>query len=189
MSLKHAILVLLETEPSSGYELVKHFKQSLGYFWNAKHQQVYQQLKKLTESKQVTFQEQSQIDKPDKKIYQITTLGREELKNWINQPVKPNKINDALLVKLYGGHLTSKDELMAELNSHIDTHEKILANLTEIENAYLTLKGEKKDHYLLPYMTLRRGIIGEKAWLEWADEVKSTLHIQVTKHEDIKKAD
>ena len=76
MSLKHAILVLLETEPSSGYELVKHFKQSLGYFWNAKHQQVYQQLKKLTESKQVTFQEQSQIDKPDKKIYPIKLFIR-----------------------------------------------------------------------------------------------------------------
>ena len=48
MSLKHAILILLETEPGSGYDLVKRFKAGLGYFWNAKHQQVYQELKKLS---------------------------------------------------------------------------------------------------------------------------------------------
>lgn len=175
MSLKHAILVLLETEPSSGYELVKHFKQSLGYFWNAKHQQVYLQLKKLTEDQLVTFQAHNQEDKPDKKVYQITDLGREELKAWINQPVKPNKINDALLVKLYGGHLTSKEELMTELNGHIDSHQKTLDELINIEKTYLTLSDKKRAHYLLPYMTLRRGIIGEKAWLEWAEEVVQAI--------------
>lgn len=175
MSLKHAILVLLETEPSSGYELVKHFKQSLGYFWNAKHQQVYLQLKKLTEDQLVTFQAHNQEDKPDKKVYQITDLGREELKAWINQPVKPNKINDALLVKLYGGHLTSKEGLKTELNCHIDSHQKTLDELINIEKTYLTLSDEKRAHYLLPYMTLRRGIIGEKAWLEWAEEVLEAL--------------
>jgi DNA-binding PadR family transcriptional regulator len=175
MSLKHAILVLLETEPSSGYDLVKHFKSRLGYFWNAKHQQVYQQLKKLTEDGWVTFQAHSQNDKPDKKVYEITELGRSGLGEWISQPVKPNKINDALLVKFYGGHLTSKTNLMAELNAHKTTHQETLNNLLNIEASYLELNKEKQAHYLLPYMTLRRGIIGEKAWLEWAVEVEQTL--------------
>jgi len=175
MSLKHAILVLLETEPSSGYDLVKHFKSRLGYFWNAKHQQVYQQLKKLTEDGWVKFQEHNQNDKPDKKVYEITDLGRSGLGEWISQPVKPNKINDALLVKLYGGHLTSKENIIAELASHKKSHEDILKNLLNIENSYLELGKEKQAHYLLPYMTLRRGIIGEKAWLEWAEEVEQTL--------------
>ncbi|MFD2231953.1 PadR family transcriptional regulator [Alkalimarinus sediminis] len=184
MSLKHAILVLLETEPSSGYDLVKHFKRSLGYFWNAKHQQVYQQLKKLTEDQWVTFQAHSQTDKPDKKVYEITALGKKELANWISQPVKANSINDALLVKLYGGHLAGKENLENELNTHIDIHQGTLKNLESIEQLYLSLDDDKKAHYLLPYMTLRRGIIGEKAWLEWAEEVKNTL-----KQADIKKAD
>ena len=55
MSLKHAILILLETEPGSGYDLVKRFKAGLGYFWNAKHQQVYQELKKLSEAGWLAF--------------------------------------------------------------------------------------------------------------------------------------
>ncbi len=177
MSLKHAILVLLETEPSSGYDLVKHFKSRLGYFWNAKHQQVYLQLKKLTEDEWITFKAHSQSNKPDKKVYEITELGRKGLGDWISQPVKPNKINDALLVKLYGGHLTSKDNILAELAAHKKSHESVLENLLNIENNYLELNKDKQAHYLLPYMTLRRGIIGEKAWLEWADEVEKTLSI------------
>ena len=184
MSLKHAILVLLETEPSSGYDLVKHFKRSLGYFWNAKHQQVYQQLKKLTEDQWVTFQAHSQQDKPDKKVYEITNLGKAELSKWIEQPVKANRVNDALLVKLYGGHLATQGNLLAELDRHTEIHQNTLENLVGIERLYLSLDDDKKAHYLLPYMTLRRGIIGEKAWLEWAEEVKNTL-----KHADIKKAD
>jgi PadR family transcriptional regulator AphA len=186
MSLKHAILVLLETEPSSGYDLVKHFKRSLGYFWNAKHQQVYQQLKKLTEDQWVTFQAHSQDNKPDKKVYEITHKGKEALSEWICQPVKANRVNDALLVKLYGGHLASQENLITELNNHKDIHQSTLDNLESIEQLYLSLNEEKKAHYLLPYMTLRRGIIGEKAWLEWAEEVKNTLERQSP---DIKKAD
>lgn len=186
MSLKHAILVLLETEPSSGYDLVKHFKRSLGYFWNAKHQQVYQQLKKLTEDHWVTFHSHSQDDKPDKKIYEITQQGKEALSEWISQPVKANTINDALLVKLYGGHLATQDNLINELNTHTEIHQSTLENLERIEQLYLSLNEDKKAHYLLPYMTLRRGIIGEKAWLEWAEEVKNTLE---QRSEGIKKAD
>ncbi|WP_250655553.1 PadR family transcriptional regulator [Alkalimarinus coralli] len=185
MSLKHAILVLLETEPSSGYDLVKHFKRSLGYFWNAKHQQVYQQLKKLTEDQWVTFQAHSQSNKPDKKVYEITALGKKELSDWISQPVKPNRLNDALLVKLYGGHLATPENLQAELDNHTELHQSTLENLEQIEQLYLSLDDDKKAHYLLPYMTLRRGILGERAWLEWAKEVKTTLQ----KTADTKKAD
>ena len=79
MSLKHAILILLETEPGSGYDLVKRFKAGLGYFWNAKHQQVYQELKKLSEAGWLAFAEETQETRPDKKVYRLTPAGHSEL--------------------------------------------------------------------------------------------------------------
>jgi PadR family transcriptional regulator AphA len=30
-------------------------------------------------------------------------------------------------------------------------------------------------HYQLPFLTLRRGILGEEAWLKWAQEAENTL--------------
>jgi PadR family transcriptional regulator AphA len=170
MSLKHAILVLLETEPSSGYDLLKQFKKSLGYFWNAKHQQIYQQLKILTEDGLIACETEQQGSKPDKKIYKITLKGIEEIRSWLTFPVEPNKINDALLVKLYGGHLTNPDNLLSELIRHTSIHQQTLSKLLAIEETYLALPENTQKRYYLPYITLRRGIIGEQAWLDWSQE-------------------
>ncbi len=170
MSLKHAILVLLETEPSSGYDLLKQFNNSLGYFWNAKHQQIYQQLKLLSAENLIEYKLEEQHGKPDRKVYKITKSGVAELSSWLNNSVKPNKINDALLVKIYGGHLTDADNLLAELENHLHLHQKVLLQLKQIEQKYLNLTEELKEKYKLPYITLRRGILGEEAWLTWADE-------------------
>lgn len=175
MSLKHAILVLLETEPGSGYDLVKHFKARLGYFWNAKHQQVYQQLRRLHDEGLIQRQIETQTGKPDKKIYTITPAGEAELKHWIASEVKPNKINDALLVKLYGGHLTSESNLLDEIERHQALHERTLQQLLKIERSYLAMPANAQAKYHLPYLTLRRGILGEQAWLQWADEAKAMI--------------
>ena len=170
MSLKHAILVLLETEPGSGYDLLKQFNSSVGYFWNAKHQQIYQQLKVLSEQELITFAIEKQENRPDKKVYKITNNGINELKTWISCPVKPNKVNDALLVKLYGGHLTNKENLITELQQHLDSHLKTQTYLKQVEQTFLNLPSDKKKKYQLPYLTLRRGILGEEAWIMWANE-------------------
>ena len=170
MSLKHAILVLLETEPSSGYDLLKQFKHSLGYFWNAKHQQIYQQLKVLSNDDLIECRLEVQAGKPDKKVYKITDRGVSELSSWLDEPVRPNKINDALLVKIYGGHLTSSDNLLTELKEHLSLHQATLLQLKEIEQKYLNLSQTLQVKYQLPYITLRRGILGEEAWIQWANE-------------------
>lgn len=175
MSLKHAILILLETEPGSGYDLVKRFKAGLGYFWNAKHQQVYLELKKLSEAGWLEFAEEAQETRPDKKVYRLTAEGHAELLRWLSEPVQPNKINDALLVKLFGGELTRVDNLRDEMARHVAVHRQTLDSLLSLERDYLAWPDEQRRSWRLPYLTLRRGILGEQAWLAWADEVAQEL--------------
>lgn len=175
MSLKHAILILLESQPGSGYDLLKRFKEGLGYFWNAKHQQVYQELKKLNEAGWLESEAQAQETRPDKKIHRLTAAGHAELLRWLAQPVQPNKINDALLVKLYAGAHTSADNLREEMARHVAIHRKTLDSLLAIERDYQALPAEQRAVLRLPYLTLRRGILGEQAWLAWAAEVEAEL--------------
>ncbi|HLD66407.1 MAG TPA: PadR family transcriptional regulator [Pseudomonas sp.] len=175
MSLKHAILILLETEPGSGYDLVKRFKAGLGYFWNAKHQQVYLELKKLSEAGWLAFAEEAQETRPDKKVYRLTAEGHAELLRWLSEPVQPNRINDALLVKLFGGELTGADNLRDEMARHVAVHRQTLDSLLSLECEYLAWPDEQRRGWRLPYLTLRRGILGEQAWLAWADEVAQEL--------------
>jgi DNA-binding PadR family transcriptional regulator len=96
MSLTHAILILLDSKPGSGYDLVKRFKGGLGWFWNAKHQQVYQELKKLSEAGWLAFEEEAQDSRPDKKNYHLTPSGHAELQRCLADPVQPPRTNDAL---------------------------------------------------------------------------------------------
>jgi PadR family transcriptional regulator AphA len=175
MSLKHAILVLLEAESSTGYDLMRKFKEGVGYFWNAKHQQVYQQLKKLNDEGLINYSVREQSGKPDKKIYSISEQGQQELSTWINSPVKPSKTNDALLVKLYAGHLGSKDGILDELTRHQESHTKTLDYLLKLEQTYQGLPPSQQQKYLYPYLTLRRGILGEQAWLNWAQEAQKEI--------------
>lgn len=44
MSLRHAILVLLQDQEASGYDLAREFANSIGLVWNATHQQIYLEL-------------------------------------------------------------------------------------------------------------------------------------------------
>ncbi len=175
MSLKHAILILLESQPGSGYDLLKRFKDGLGYFWNAKHQQVYLELKKLNEAGWLAFEEEAQETRPDKKVYRLTGAGHAELLRWLGEPVQPNRINDALLVKLYAGAHTTTANLREEMARHVTVHRKTLDSLLSIERDYHALPAEQRASLRLPYLTLRRGILGEQAWLAWADEVALEL--------------
>ncbi len=44
MSLAHVLLTSLLEKPSTGIELARRFDRSMGFFWNATHQQIYREL-------------------------------------------------------------------------------------------------------------------------------------------------
>jgi PadR family transcriptional regulator AphA len=161
---------MLEQEPSSGYDLLKHFRESLGYFWNAKHQQIYHQLKVLNQDGLINCENATQKGKPDKKVYEISHKGRTELQTWLAEPVSASKTNDALLVKLYGTAAGDEKSIFEELQRHIALHQHILEKLRGIEAAYHALPEKQQEAQRFPFITLRRGIIGEEAWLQWATE-------------------
>ncbi|WP_299773052.1 PadR family transcriptional regulator [uncultured Pseudoteredinibacter sp.] len=175
MSLKHAILTLLETEDGTGYDLLKRFEDHLGYFWNASHQQIYAQLKTMHNEALIDYQLEAQDDKPDKKIYTLTDSGRQALSEWVQQPLKLGKVKDALLVKIYAGHLADKEQLLEEMLHYRDSHKRMLQTFLAIENEYHSSSKKKQHELAMPYLTLRRGILGERACIEWAEEVINYL--------------
>ncbi len=171
MSLRHAILVLLESEGGTGYDLVKSFNQGLGYFWNASHQQVYQELKKLNAEQCLECHVQAQQGKPDKKCYVLTERGREQLQQWLAEPARLPRINEALLVKLYAGELNDAQLLREDIERQRQHYADMLETLLAMERQYQQQDDAQRQRWKLPYFTLKRGIYGLQAWLKWADEL------------------
>lgn len=175
MSLKHAVLALLEAEEGSGYDLLKRFQARLGYFWNASHQQIYQQLKTMHSEGLIDCELEQQNDRPDRKVYSVTDTGQQALLKWLSSTVKPAKINDALLVKLYAGKLVDPKTLLQEIREHRQIHQSMLDTFVGIEAQYHASPKREQKALQLPFLTLRRGILGEQSWLTWAAEVEAAL--------------
>ncbi len=175
MSLRHAILVLLEQKPGSGYDLAQRFKGGIGHFWSASHQQIYLELKKLDSRKLVEFEVQPQSERPDKKNYRITAAGRAALKAWLLEPTRPERLNSALLVKIYAANLAEPAALVAELEQNLAEHRKRLDEYISLEQSYLE-KGERLSRKQSQiYLTLRSGIRYEWNWIEVLSEARVLL--------------
>ena len=107
MALSHAILAAINDRACSGYDLAKQFDGSVGFFWNATHQQIYRELTKLEEQSHIDAQLIHQDHRPDKKIYTLTTKGEEYLRSWIATPSTVSPLKDDLLVKIFAGSIVS----------------------------------------------------------------------------------
>lgn len=169
MSLSHAIMTALLDEELTGYELAKRFEVSLGFFWGASHQQIYQELKRLSHGALISGEDIDQQGKPNKRVYALTEMGRENLDAWVlgETKVKPGK--DELLVKLYNLGYSRQDHILDHLKIRREENKARLALYRKIESRqYLdpeNLPINKKGIYL----ALLAGILQTETTIDWCD--------------------
>ena len=171
MALQYAILAVLAHRDRTGYDLVSKMDGSVANFWPATHQQIYHELKKMNSLGLVKFKRKVQTEKPDKKVYSITRTGKRTLKTWIEEPVAVTQAKDPLLIKLFAGHLVSRETLLKELLRHKEYHRAKLDEYQRIEKAHFLDKAFPSN-LLFQYLTLRKGIVYEEGWLKWYQECR-----------------
>lgn len=174
MALAHTILVVLASEPRSGYDVSKCFDESLSCYWKASQQQIYRELSKMEQQGWVCFETIPQEGKPDKKIYHLTAQGQQELAQWFTEPTEPTPIREDLLVRVLAGALMPRDCLIKELQRRRHLHLDQLKRYQDKEALYKAMpQPQPLDQFR--YLTLRRGIRYETAWIDWCDEVLAVL--------------
>jgi len=82
MSLQHILLGLLSESPNSGYELNKRLETVGQHIWLTEQSQIYRALYKMTSNGWVSFELVAQEATPNKKVYSLTSVGREEFEQW-----------------------------------------------------------------------------------------------------------
>lgn len=175
MALAHAILVALLDSPNSGYDLAKKFDGSVGFFWDASHQQIYRELGKLEAAGTIIAETIPQAARPNKKLYSITAAGETLLADWMCTPSDLSPLKDDLLVKLFGGYLVEPDIILQELRQHRKQHQTRLVEYQAIEDRFFPDVEALTTQQTYQYLTLRNGIQYEQGWLKWCDEALSTL--------------
>ena len=175
MALAHAILAALVEASCSGYDLAKRFDGSVGFFWSASHQQIYRELSKLEDQGWISSESILQAGRPDKRLYSVTDLGEQHLKEWIAQSCEPTPIKDDLLVKIFAGHIVPKQIILAELEHHQEAHLKKLSTYKELEQCYFQNPQELPESGKFQYLTLLNGISYETHWLAWCNQAMELL--------------
>jgi len=175
LSLKHAILSLLAHDPLSGYELMKLFDASVGYFWHATHPQIYKELARLERDGQVTHRSVEQRARPTKKIYSLSENGRKALLAWLRVPARAQRIKDEMMLKTFSFGLLSRDEAIDLTRQHRELHRARLQQYQDLER-FLRSGPVMSDRLRLGgFLTLLRGIRYERDYAEWCDEAVDLL--------------
>lgn len=175
MALQHAIMTALLEDSMSGYELAKSFDSSLGFFWRASHQQIYQELRKLADKKYLSSKTVPQAGKPSKNVYTLTAKGAKALNQWVYGDSRLQDAKDDLMVKLYNLSHDNAAHLIAELEHR---REAVMGRLYLYERI-------RRRHYAEPetlsirrrgiYLALAGGIAQGEQFLRWCDEALETL--------------
>ncbi len=102
MTVRNAILGLLEQKPRHGYELHDAFEAVVGgeQVWDVKPAQIYTTLTRLEKGGLVAEQGAQQDGGPEKRIYAITQTGRQALQEWFHSPVASHHHRDEFFLKL-----------------------------------------------------------------------------------------
>lgn len=171
MSLRHVILTVLTDGPASGYDIARRFEEADRYFWNASHQQIYRDLRSLEAAGMVSSEIVEQEQRPDRKVYRIEHAGREALDLWTREPSAP-RINSEFLVKLNAAAAFGPDRVRRLLQDQRDIHAARLQTYAAIEREVdLDSHGEAVAlPDLTRFLTLLRGLRGERDWIEWIDD-------------------
>lgn len=190
MSLQYGILGLLTYAPMNGYQLKTLFGKSIKHIWTASLSQIYRDLKSLEEKGFVATHRVLQDDRPDKKMYTLTPLGRRKFENWLKSPVKKaiSPKRDDFMLRVFFGASLAKEDLLEHFNvflSEIDKYNQITDE--DLQNEHSDLIKELthnlpsniekiEDREALYWkFTLRRVELTMQAIKQWAQECVDEL--------------
>ena len=168
MSLAHVLLTSLLEKPSTGFDLARRFDRSMGFFWNATHQQIYREISTMLKKGWISTLEQ-QSNNSRKKTYQVEQLGRIQLAAWIEQQSEPAQLRDDLMVRLRAEAQLGGNSILPELQRHLELHKQKLAVYQSLHDKDFKQQQPENRVLFIHKMILELGIIKEVEWIKWLE--------------------
>ena len=173
MSLPHALITALVEQPCSGSDLAGRFDRSIGYFWQATHQQIYRELGRLEEAGWVESLPPEQ-GRGRKKVYQVLPAGRAELQRWIAEQQDPKPLRDEFMVRLRAEAVVGPTGLVDDIKRRLELHRQKLAIYRAIEARDFS-NGNPARKARLQHLVLTAGILQEQQWIDFSERALTIL--------------
>jgi PadR family transcriptional regulator AphA len=137
MSLREAMLGLLDDGPMTGYEIKQFFRNVIRHFWSVSDGQLYPTLKKMHSDGLVSLEVVEQKGTANKHVYSITDKGREKFAHWIREPViKFEELKEPFVLKVFFFSKLSREEILEHLRAQQELHARILEEIRGVRDTY-----------------------------------------------------
>ncbi|MEW5816541.1 MAG: PadR family transcriptional regulator [Spirochaetota bacterium] len=179
------ILGLLSESPLSGYDIKKIIGTRFRFFWSESYGQIYPMLKELARKGCVEllkglekraksrFQVHAATGRR-RKVYCLTAAGFEKLVDWLKLPPEKELSRFEILIKIYFGHLVSREAIIAFINTFQADHKQDLDVLLRMQEEMRSMLRMHENHPFI-LSTINLGVKVNKAYIEWAEETAAYL--------------
>ncbi|MBP2079168.1 PadR family transcriptional regulator [Oceanobacillus polygoni] len=164
MSVKYGILTLLYLQKNHGYDLKLELESLLGTKGKINPGQIYTTLDRLIRDLLVSS---VGMDDQERKLYEITTEGKNELENWLLELVPYHSTKDDFHFKWSCARKIGFEQEKKMLDQQKATIMKDVMELTKLKTEFL-LRGDE-NRYLLISGTL----LHLEADLNWIHQVEN----------------
>lgn len=127
VSLRYFILGLLTQQPMSGYDIKCMLKGLSWLTGSPSSGNLYSVLRALRQEDLVTVEIVPGLDKPPRKVYTISEVGRRKLQVWVDQPAVSDASLKAFVMRLllasnfsHGGLVAQLQQRRAQVAAHYD---------------------------------------------------------------------
>ncbi|MFV8816174.1 PadR family transcriptional regulator [Haliea sp. E17] len=175
MALSHAIMTALLDADLSGSELSRDFETSLGLFWQATHQQIYQELHKLADKGWLNRREVQQSGRPNKILYGLTKAGRDALAQWVLGGTRVQAAKDELMLKLYNLDKSNAEHIAGQIGERRADMMRRLYLYEKIRRTHYDQPAALPTRHKGVYLALSAGIRQGEQFLAWCDEALALL--------------
>lgn len=175
MALRYAILGLLLDRPGSGYDLAGRFADVIGaYAWDAKHSQIYPELRRLEQDGLVEVLERGARRRT---TYRCTDEGLAALRAWLMAPPQTSGgVRNEHALRLFLLAALERDDAIVLLHR---TEQDAVAQVQHLEREFTALQERTGSESGGPLgLTVQFGIHSFAAtaqWARWAQE-----HLEAT---------
>lgn len=168
VNFRHFILGLLSQQPRSGYDIKRLLKRLAWLIDGPSFGNIYSTLHALLKEGLVSVEVVPHHNKPSRKVYSITEMGRRAWNEWADQPVAPATSLKAFLMRLSLAGSFSSECLIAHLRQRQARVAAHYAALTEIPER--PAESPEIQHLMLDY-----GLALAAAELAWLDSTLDRL--------------
>jgi len=177
MSLRHAILGIVEFQPIHGYELRRVLQEGMSAFWPVNLAGIYPSLAKLEEDGLVTHRvEESEAGRPSRKVFEITPAGREEMSRWRHLPPEGQEsFKSPLFLKLLFTRQENQRDSVDWINKEIED------GRARVERMRSQMEKPDLDTVFTNFMR-KLGLANTETKIELLEELRDKVLTEIESH-------